>query len=113
MGVLPEDPAGQMALLTVVVAAIWKIWFRMRADHRGDRIAIVDKDAHENIADGYGKLVEQLRAEVDRLARMVTELSQSLDDERLARRQAQQAAAELLARVAQLERQLRDLGHPI
>lgn len=108
---LPQgDPAGLAALITLVIAAIWKLWLRARSDHRNDQLGMVDRDSHKHIAAGYDQLVEQLRNEVSRLAATVSELSIALDEERTARYHTEAQSNQLQQRVMALEDRLRALG---
>lgn len=99
-----DDPAGKLALLTVTVAAIWKLWLRLRHDSREDRA-----EAREHAAEG--DVITVLREEVARLSETVQALAQDIEEERRLRYAAEREAAELRGRVDQLERRLRDLGH--
>lgn len=98
------DPAGKLALLTVTVAAIWKLWLRLRHDNRTDKA-----EAREHAAEG--DVITVLREEVARLSETVQALAQDIEGERRLRYAAEREAAELRGRVDQLERRLRDLGH--
>lgn len=91
-----HDPAATLATLTVIAAALWKLVLWVRKDSRTDK-------AEGRIDGGYGQLVEQLRAEVARLSKIVREMSDELAAERKARRAAEDAAEDLRARVAHLE----------
>lgn len=92
-----DDPAGKAALLTVTAAAVWKIYLRLKSDHRNDK-------AESRVHDAEGDVIETLRGEVERLAKSVARLSEELDKERESRWAAE-------ARIAELEHQLRSLGH--
>lgn len=99
-----DDPAGKLALLTVTVAAIWKLWLRLRHDSREDRA-----EAREHAAEG--DVITVLREEIARLSSAVDTLSSSLDEERRLRFELEQRALALRVRVDQLEAKLRSLGH--
>jgi len=92
-----DDPAGKLALLTVTAAAVWKIYLRLKHDHREDKSEARTDKAEDSI-------IENLRAEVERLAQSVRALSEEVDKERRARWTAE-------ARIAHLEAQIRGLGH--
>ncbi len=96
-GLPVDDPAGKLALLTVTAAAVWKIYLRLKHDHREDKAKARTDKAEDSI-------IENLREEVERLAQSVRALSQQVDAERQARWKAE-------ARIAQLEAQIRGLGH--
>lgn len=99
-----DDPAGKLALLTVTFAAIWKLWLRLRHDNRTDRA-----EARGHVAEG--DVITILREEVGRLSGTVQRLAEDIEEERRLRYAAEREAAILRARVDQLERRLRDLGH--
>lgn len=115
MGDLPplDDPAGKAALLTVIAAAVWKIWLRLKHDSRNDKAESRDHASEEHIAGSYDAIIKQLRDEVGRLAGTVKSLSIEVDAERSARREAQLHAIELQARVISLENKLKAAGLPI
>lgn len=92
-----DDPAGKAALLTVIAAAVWKVYLRLKSDHRTDK-------AESRVHQAEGDVIETLREEVERLAKSVERLSAELEKERDARWAAE-------ARIAELEHQLRGLGH--
>jgi len=92
-----DDPAGKAALLTVIAAAVWKIYLRLKSDHRNDK-------AESRVHQAEGDVIETLREEVERLAKSVEKLSTDLEKERELRWAAE-------ARISELEHQLRSLGH--
>lgn len=106
-----DDPAGKLALATVAAAGVWKLILRMRHEHREDRVESRTFDVTGGIAKSYVELIEQLRTEVDRLSADQRELKAALDEERIARYNAERIARDLRGRVETLEARLRDLGH--
>ena len=112
MGDLPplDDPAGKVALLTVIAAAVWKIWLRLKHDSRTDKAESRDHASEDKVAGAYDAILKQLRDEVARLAGTVTLLSAELDVERSARREAQFLASQLQLRVESLETKLKAAG---
>jgi len=115
MGDLPplDDPAGKAALLTVIAAGVWKLWLRLKHDSRADKAESREHAAEDNIAGTYDAILKQLRDEVARLAGTVNLLSQELDVERKARREAQYLAGQLQLRIEILETKLKDAGIPL
>lgn len=99
-----DDPAGKLALLTVTLAAIWKLWLRFKHDTREDRA-----EAREHAAEG--DVITVLREEVARLSETVQHLAQDIEEERRLRYAAEREVVDLRARVSHLEQRLRDLGH--
>lgn len=108
-----DDPAGKAALLTVIAAAVWKAWLRIKHDSRTDKAESREHAAEGNIAGTYDAILKQLRDEVERLAGMVKSLSEELDEERNARHEAQLLAGQLQLRVESLENRLKQAGLPI
>lgn len=115
MGDFPplDDPAGKAALLTVIAAAVWKIWLRLKHDSRNDKAESRDHASEDHITGSYDAIIKQLRDEVNRLAATVSSLSLELDAERKARREAQISSVELQSRVISLENRLKAAGLPI
>lgn len=105
------DPAGKAALLTVIAAALWKLWLRLRHDTRADKGEAREHEAKDNVFGGFEQVIEQLRDEVERLGTTVKSMSVELAEEREARIAAEATAQDLRHRVGVLERRLRDLGH--
>ncbi|MCC6489135.1 MAG: hypothetical protein IT364_16670 [Candidatus Hydrogenedentes bacterium] len=103
-----EDPVGRWALLAMIAAATWKIWLRLKADTRADKSEVHTQRAHGVVVAEYDKVVETLREEVARLAQSVERLSRELEEERVARYDAERIARELRDRVDYPERKLRD-----
>lgn len=85
-----------------LLATLWKIVLRGRADWRAD-------NAGETARDGYAAVVAQLTAHVDRLDRVIKDLGDRLNAEMMNRARAEADNEELRRRVASLERELRAL----
>lgn len=99
----PKDAAGWAALLTVVAVAVWKMYLRVRRDHRIDGHERLERVAENKVAGHYEHLLKQLQAEVDRMREI-------MESEQKARRIAEDEATELRTRVYRLERQVHALG---
>lgn len=98
-----EDTAVIAATTTMLAAAAWKVYFRLRKDQREDH-------AEAGSSKSYDAIIEQLREQVDRLAEQMTRVTADLDAERAARYTAQASEARLKIRVEVLESQVRSLG---
>lgn len=85
-----------------LLATLWKIVLRGRADWRAD-------NAGEAAKDGYSAVVKQLTEHVDRLDRVIKDLGDRLNAEMMNRARAEADNEELRRRVASLERELRAL----
>lgn len=99
-----EELAGKGSLLAVLMATAWKIWLRLKRDHREDKADKRELESGDHIVESYDSILTQLRGEVTRLAKTVSEMSEALDHERRARHRAEH-------RIAALEAQLVALGH--
>ena len=91
-----DDAAAQAATIAVGFAAAYKLWFWGRKDLREDR-------SGSRQSSGYGALVDELQQEVDRLAKMVRDLSTRLDNEISQRREVETENHDLRLRLAHLE----------
>lgn len=101
---IEENEAGWLTALSFAGFALWKLWLRVRQDDRSDKAAAREYNAE-------GDVITVLREEVARLADGLRFVREQLDDERRLRYHAERQALELQARVEQLERRLRELGH--
>jgi uncharacterized membrane protein len=97
----PHDPhtgewyAAVLAIAATVAAGIWKLIFNFRKDVRDDKSG----EAHSSV-------IVELRREVERLAKMVDELSAKLEDEVARRRAVENENHDLRLRIAVLERMM-------
>ena len=106
-----DEPAGLLTGLAFLGFVLWKVWLRFKEDKRTDKASERAHAAEDKIVHGYQELYEQMREEFGRLAGKVDDLSNAVDEERRLRYEAERVARELRARVEQLERKLRELGH--
>lgn len=98
-----DEHAGTLAAIGVGLAALWKIWLRVRHDHREDKSEVRGDHAEAQMVSGYAAIIEQLREEVRRLTKSNDSLIEQLQEEREMRRV-------LANRVYDLENRLRVLG---
>jgi hypothetical protein len=84
-----------MAGIATVAAALWKGFFALRRDLRDD-----------HTSEARHSVIDELRSEVERLSKMVTELSVKLDDEIGKRRAVEQENHDLRLRIIVLENRL-------
>lgn len=112
MDLLPiDEKAGWLSGIIFALFVLWKLWLRVKLEHREDRSGARSSKSEERIVSGYDALIEKYREEVDRLAHMVDVLSVEVEKQRDARYKALQLAEELRHRVDVLEQRVRDLGH--
>lgn len=98
-----ETLASIAAGVMVLAAAVWKVYLRLKSDRRVDGAA-------EDSYDGYGRILSQMRQEIDRLSRAVNDMGLELERERKARHEAQAENGRLTWRVSVLEAEVRRLG---
>lgn len=103
-GLPPEiqDHAVSGTVGAALAAIFYKVFLRLRGDHRDDKGA-------QRQADAYGQVLKELRAEVERLGKSLFEVSSSLDREITMRRQLEEENNTLRWRVAELESQVATL----
>ena len=85
-----------MAGVVTIIVSIWKSVFSFRRDMR-------DAKTNDSRADASISVLDELRSEVQRLSKMVTELSEKLDVESERRRAVENENHSLRLRIAHLE----------
>lgn len=114
MNVSIDDQAGIAAGLGLAAVTVWKIWLRLKNDKRQDAAGDRENQAGESTHQQYGKIIEQLRTEVDRLGKAVNDMSERLRQEQLGRFEAEGQVQLLRAKVSRLESEVRILkGEPV